>query len=150
VSRILVVDDDADIRRVLTSILVEEGHRVASAYDGQNAMEMLHQEMPDLVILDVMMPRLDGFDVLKQMKTQGIRDQTRVLLLTAKSSEHDWARGYKLGADLYLTKPFGIEELLEAVNSVLALPKDQLKEKRAAELSKAQLLSKLESIFDDV
>jgi two-component system alkaline phosphatase synthesis response regulator PhoP len=111
---------------------------------------MLREEMPDLVVLDVMMPKLDGFDVLKQMRTQGVRDTTKVLMLTARSAEHDWARGYKLGADAYLTKPFGIDELLQGIEAILTMTRSQLRERREQELSKAQLLSKLESLFEDV
>lgn len=148
-ARILVVDDDADIRRLLTSILIEEGHKVLVAQDGEMAIEMIREDAPDAMVLDLMMPRVDGFMVLRQMKALGLRDSTRVLVLTAKTSEHDWERGYKLGADHYLTKPFDIDELTEAIKKVLAMTNEQLKAKREAELGKAQLLSKLESLFED-
>ncbi len=148
-ARILVVDDDADIRRLLTSILVEDGHKVVVASDGEMALEVIRNEAPDLIVLDVMMPRVDGYMVLKQMKALGLRESSRVIMLTAKTSEHDWERGYKLGADHYLTKPFDMDELTEAVGRVLTMTKEQLRLKREQELGKAQLLSKLESLFED-
>src|SRR5688572_9753014 len=105
-ARILVVDDDPDIRRLLQVILVDEDHDVTCVNDGDAALESLSQEPPDLLVLDVMMPRKDGFMVLKEMRSTPARDTTKVLILTARTAEVDWVRGYKLGADQYLTKPF--------------------------------------------
>lgn len=147
-ARILIVDDTADMRQLLSSILVEEGHQVVVAADGVKALEMMQLHPPDLVVLDVMMPTKDGYTVLRDMKAMGLREMVKVLLLTAKNSEHDWLRGYKLGADHYLTKPFELDELVEAVEFVLATSKDALRERREQELGKAQLLARLESLFE--
>ena len=108
---------------------------------------MVKTHQPDLVVLDVMMPKMDGFMVLKQMRVAGLRESTRVLLLTAKASESDWVRGYKLGADSYLTKPFDPDELMNSVNELFTMTKDRLRERREEELHRAQMLSRLESIF---
>ena len=103
-AHILVVEDDPDIRRLITAIMGAGDHRVEIAEDGQKALDALNRELPDLVVLDVMMPLMDGFMVLKQMRVNGLREFTRVLLLTARTAESDWVRGFKLGADGYLTK----------------------------------------------
>lgn len=147
-ARILVVDDDPDIRRLLNVILVEEGHNVMSAPDGDKALEMVTAELPDLLVLDVMMPKKDGYTVLKEMKSAGIRESTKVLVLTARGAEADWLRGYKLGADQYLTKPFEMEELVAAIQDLLTMTKEELRARRQQELDRAQLLSRLESIFE--
>jgi DNA-binding response OmpR family regulator len=147
-ARILVVDDDPDIRRLLSVILLQEGHKVVSAEDGEKALKMIGDEPPDLVVLDVMMPRKDGYMVLKELKSTGMREATKVLVLTARTAEADWLRGYKLGADQYLTKPFENNELTDAVEGLLAMSKEQLRARRQQELDRAQLLSRLESLFE--
>jgi OmpR family response regulator RpaB len=149
VARILVTDDSSDIRHLLSAILVEEGHSVTTANDGAKAVEMMAEEAPELLVLDVMMPRLDGYGVLTSMQETGLLSEVKVLILTAKTSEADWARGYKLGADQYLTKPFGSDELLQSVTNLLETSKADLKVKTEEELDRAQLLSRLESIFTD-
>jgi DNA-binding response OmpR family regulator len=146
-ARILVVDDDSDLRRLLCNLLGEEGHAVQAAGDGQRAVEMVLNSPPELVVLDVMMPRMDGFQVLDSLRAARVPG-VKVLVLTARSSESDWAEGYRRGADHYLSKPFDPDEFCEAVDDILAMSKEQLKVKRLRELEKAQLLSQLESIFD--
>ena len=146
-ARILIVDDNADIRRLIATILGPTGHELFQAEDGERALQMVKTHQPDLVVLDVMMPKMDGFMVLKQMRVAGLRESTRVLLLTAKASESDWVRGYKLGADSYLTKPFDPDELMNSVNELFTMTKDRLRERREEELHRAQMLSRLESIF---
>lgn len=146
-ARILIVDDNADIRRLIGTILATGDHNLAYAEDGEKAIEIIKKATPDLVILDVMMPRMDGFMVLKQMRVAGLRESTKVLMLTAKASESDWVRGYKLGADSYLTKPFDPEELQDAVNELFSMSKERLRERREEELHRAQMLSRLETLF---
>ncbi|CAN5581337.1 N/A [soil metagenome] len=146
-ARILVVDDDPDIRRLLQVILVDQDHTVVSAADGDKALEVLSKEPPEVLILDIMMPRKDGFMVLKEMRSMPARDSTKVLILTARTAEIDWVRGYKLGADQYLTKPFENDEFVSAVETLLSMSKEQLRARRQQELDRAQLLSRLEAIF---
>jgi DNA-binding response OmpR family regulator len=147
-ARILIAEDNAEIRALVSSILIEEGHKVTVAQNGQQALDMMLEDAPDVLVLDIMMPQMDGYTVLKELKTSGIRDSMKILVLTAKTSESDWVRGYKLGADAYVTKPFDIDELTRHVAELLDMTKDQLRVRREQELDKAQLLSRLESIFD--
>jgi DNA-binding response OmpR family regulator len=147
VARILIVDDDPGIRTLVGAILGEGGHETDTAENGIKALEKIASETPDLVVLDVMMPRMDGFMVLKQMSIAGLRDATRVLLLTARTSEADWVRGYRLGADYFLSKPFDPDELTAAVQQLLALSSQELRRKREEELARSQILSRLESMF---
>jgi DNA-binding response OmpR family regulator len=127
---------------------VEEGHKVGVAQNGQQALDMLTDEPPDLLVLDIMMPQMDGYTVLKELRTSGVKDAMKILVLTAKTSESDWVRGYKLGADAYLTKPFDTDELINGIEDLLSSTKEQLRVRREKELDKAQLLSRLETIFD--
>ncbi len=147
-ARILIAEDNAEIRTLVSSILVEEGHKVGVAQNGQQALDMMQDDAPDVLVLDIMMPQMDGYSVLKELKSSGIKEQMKILILTAKTSESDWVRGYKLGADSYLTKPFDTDELINAIEDLLSSTKEQLRVRREAELDKAQLLSRLESIFD--
>ena len=147
-ARILIAEDNAEIRALISSILVEEGHKVSVATNGQQALDLMMEDAPDVLILDIMMPQMDGYTVLKEIKSSGIRESMKILVLTAKTSESDWVRGYKLGADAYITKPFDIDELTGQVEELLSMTKDQLRLRREQELDKAQLLSRLESIFD--
>ena len=148
-ARILITDDSADIRQLLSALMVEEGHKVLVASDGMKALEVIDTELPDLMILDVMMPNLDGYGVLREMNERNVTSDVKILILTAKTAEADWVRGYKLGADQYLTKPFGSDELIESVNDLLATSKDDLRKRTEEELDRAQILSRLESIFQD-
>lgn len=147
-ARILVAEDNAEIRALVSSILAEAGHKVTVAQNGRQALDLMAGEAPELLVLDIMMPQVDGYTVLKEIKSSGARDSMKILVLTAKTSESDWVRGYKLGADAYITKPFDIDELMNQVEELLGMTKDQLRARREQELDKAQLLSRLESIFD--
>jgi DNA-binding response OmpR family regulator len=147
-ARILIVDDDDDLRLIIKTILADEGHTAVEATSGRQALQMMGKQLPDICVLDVMMPSLDGFSVLKEMKAKGFKKTVKVLILTAKSSETDWVKGYRLGADMYLTKPFDPDELSEAINSLARRDLEDLRVSRQKELEKAELLSRVESIFD--
>lgn len=144
---ILVVDDSEEIRFLLQTMLETQGYRVTTASDGSKALDVLAEEQFHLVVLDVMMPMKDGYTVLKEMRQGGLRESTRVLMLTAKATDADWARGYSLGVDDYLTKPFEVDELLESVRKVLEMTKDQLRSRREEELDRARILSRLQSLL---
>ena len=116
-ARILVVEDNEDLAFGLRTNLEIEGHEVAVAHDGREGLERALQTPPDLVILDLMLPGLDGFRVLRELRKRD--PATPVLVLTARGEEADKVRGLRLGADDYVTKPFGLLELLARVEALL-------------------------------
>jgi two-component system OmpR family response regulator len=109
-AKILVVDDEAGVREMLTDALRMQGYQAASAVDGQAALREIHDGDFDLVITDVNMPKVNGFELLERMRTMG--NETPVILLTARGDRADVAVGFRAGADDYVTKPFGLEELM--------------------------------------
>jgi two-component system, OmpR family, response regulator MprA len=115
--RVLVVDDDPDVREAVETALELDGHRVTTAIDGLGALKRLGQAEFDAVVLDVLMPNLDGFEVCRRLRASG--NLTPVLILTARDSQEDTIRGLDLGADDYLVKPFGLAELLARVRALL-------------------------------
>lgn len=118
--RILVVEDERDFNRILTNRLKAEYYSVDSCFDGQEALDYLAAAQYDVVILDIMMPILDGITVLKKMRQNGCA--TPVLLLTAKDSIEDRVQGLDAGANDYLIKPFAFEELLARIRVLLRRP----------------------------
>jgi DNA-binding response OmpR family regulator len=114
--KILVADDEAGIRDVVGGYLVAEGYDVAFARDGVEALAMARAHEPDLVVLDVMMPELDGVEVLRQLRTES---DVYVIMLTAKADEVDKIIGLSVGADDYLAKPFSPRELVARIKAVL-------------------------------
>ena len=111
--RILFAEDERNLNRIISKKLTEEGYSVDSCYDGETALEYLHSAEYDGVILDVMMPKRDGFSVLAQMREQGM--ETPVLFLTARDAIGDRVQGLDMGANDYLVKPFSMEELMARV-----------------------------------
>ena len=115
--KLLLVEDEADLNRSLTKLLKKEHFSVDSAFDGEEALEFLEMVDYDLIILDIMMPRMDGFAFLEKIRQAG--KQVIVLVLTARDSLEDKIRGLDLGADDYLVKPFEFEELLARLRALL-------------------------------
>jgi two-component system, OmpR family, alkaline phosphatase synthesis response regulator PhoP len=115
--RILVVEDNGALAEGLAYNLRHEGHDVRIAEDGESGLADARQWAPDLVILDLMLPRLDGYGVLAAMREE--RNGAPVIILSARSEEADKVRGFRLDADQYVTKPFGVLEILERVRSLL-------------------------------
>ena len=116
-SRILLIEDNRDLAFGLRNNLEIEGYEVAQAEDGRTGLRVFAESRPDLVILDLMLPELDGFRVLRALRREG--HSTPVLLLTARGEEADKVRGLRMGADDYVTKPFGLLELLARVEALL-------------------------------
>jgi DNA-binding response OmpR family regulator len=114
---ILLVDDEPSIVQLARMYFERDGFRVLETGDGQSAMEMIEKHKPALVVLDVMLPKLDGFDVCRSLRSHG--DQTPVILLTARDEDIDKILGLELGADDYLTKPFNPRELIARVKAIL-------------------------------
>ncbi|HAA89322.1 MAG: Alkaline phosphatase synthesis transcriptional regulatory protein phoP [Thermoanaerobacterales bacterium 50_218] len=115
--RIMVVDDEEALVRLLTHNLRKEGYEVIAAYDGLQALELIKKEKPDLVILDLMLPGIDGLELCRQLRRQNI--DIPIIMLTAKDDEIDKVVGLELGADDYVTKPFSIRELMARVKAIL-------------------------------
>jgi twitching motility two-component system response regulator PilG len=113
--RILIVDDSSTIRRSAETMLTAEGYDVVTAEDGFDALSMVARHNPDLIFVDIMMPRLDGYKTCAIIKNNEQYRATPVVMLTSKDGLFDQARGRVVGSDLYLTKPFTKEELLAAV-----------------------------------
>ena len=114
--RILVVDDEDNLRTMLVAALKYEGYEVAQAEDGAAGLRAARETKPDLIVLDVMMPNLDGFGVVKRLREAG--DRTPVIFLTARDAPEDRVTGLNLGGDDYLPKPFSLEELVARVEAV--------------------------------
>ena len=114
--RILVVDDELSVQKLLTYPLRKEGYDVVAAVDGHEALDRLREGNFDLVVLDVMLPKLNGFDVCRQIRS---RSTVPIIMLTAKTEEIDKVLGLELGADDYITKPFSVREFRSRVKAVL-------------------------------
>jgi DNA-binding response OmpR family regulator len=127
---ILVVDDKANIRRLLQDYLAEQGYRVLVAENGREALYVARAEKPDLILLDIMMPEMDGYEF---MRTYRQEKGTPVILLTAKLDETDKVIGLELGADDYVTKPFGMRELVARMRAVLRRANGGVQEKPTLE-----------------
>lgn len=118
-SKILVVDDEAVLLETLAYNLEQAGYQVITAADGASALEMVHREKPDLMILDLMLPVIDGLEVCRQLRREDSTSGLLILMLTAKSEEIDKVVGLEVGADDYVTKPFSRHELLARVKALL-------------------------------
>jgi DNA-binding response OmpR family regulator len=116
---ILIADDEPNILISLEFLMTREGYDVKIAKDGQEAIEAIEAYHPALVLLDVMMPRKNGFDVCQEVRAREDLQGTRIMMLTAKGRDTDVAKGMALGADAYMTKPFSTKELLDKVREML-------------------------------
>ena len=137
--KILVVDDDANICELLRLYLTKEGYQVTTAGDGEEGLEKFNQIKPDMVLLDVMMPRMDGLEVCRRIRKAG---NTPVMMLTAKGETFDKVLGLELGADDYMVKPFDAKEVVARVKAVLR--RTQGKNDNAEESKKVVTYDKLE------
>jgi two-component system alkaline phosphatase synthesis response regulator PhoP len=116
--KILAVDDERHIVRLVQVNLEREGYKVVTAFDGKEALEKVDSENPDLVVLDVMMPYMDGFEVLQTLRKNPSTRELPVIMLTAKAQDADVFRGWQSGVDCYLTKPFNPKELITFVKRI--------------------------------
>jgi two-component system alkaline phosphatase synthesis response regulator PhoP len=117
--RILVVDDDPDIVRLLRAYLEQASYQVLVAYDGETALHILRRERPDLVLLDLMLPDRDGWEVTRIVRGDSALAATPILMLTARVGDQDKIAGLELGADDYITKPFNLREVMARIRAVL-------------------------------
>ena len=117
--KILVADDEPNIVISIEYLMKREGYTVLVARDGQEALDMIARDRPDLVLLDVMMPKKSGFEVCQAVRASEELQSTKILMLTAKGRDTDVAKGLALGADAYMTKPFSTRELVQKVAEML-------------------------------
>ncbi|NJK34163.1 MAG: response regulator [Oscillatoriales cyanobacterium SM2_2_1] len=124
-SKILIVDDEPHIRMLLEQTLEEledEGVEIFTAENGEEALSAIQEEHPNLVFLDVMMPKMNGFDVCHAVKRELRLPEIFIIMLTAKGQEFDRVRGEEVGADIYMTKPFDPDEILDKAYEILNIP----------------------------
>lgn len=113
--KVLVVDDEPNILMSLEFLMRKNGYEVFIARNGAEAIELVKQQQPDVLVLDIMMPEVDGYEVCRYIRQQESLKGTKVIFLSAKSKEADIEKGYAAGADLYLTKPFSTRELMQRI-----------------------------------
>ena len=117
--KILIVDDEADIIEILQFVLESNGYECITAFDGEEGLKLAREANPDLIILDVMMPKMNGYKISRLLKYDAKYKNIPILMLTARSQDTDKALGEETGADEYITKPFQIENIVETVNKYL-------------------------------
>jgi len=120
IKTILVAEDDPETRLILQQGLVRAGYRVIIAEDGEQALERFREYKPDLVLLDVEMPRLNGWEVLERLKSGWRSRKVPVMMVTGKTSDEDKIKGYEMGVDYYVTKPFNIQRLLPIIRNLVS------------------------------
>lgn len=118
--KVLVVDDDEHILRSLAQYLELEEFSVRTASGGAEALALVEEEKPDLMVLDVMMPEMDGFEVLENLRRNPETEKLPVIMLTARDQHGDVLKGYQMGVSSYMVKPFNLDELVEVINQVFA------------------------------
>lgn len=125
-ARVLIVEDEESILLSLEFLLTKEGYAVTTARDGEVALRALEAQAPDLVLLDVMLPLVDGFELCRLIRANPALRNTRIMLVTARGREAEVTRGLALGADAYLTKPFSTHDLMDRIRALLkgAAPPD--------------------------
>ena len=122
--KILVVDDEPTIVRLMEFILARQGHEMLIAVNGEEALQKIRAHQPDLVLLDIMMPRIDGYEVAQQLRANPETASLPIIMLSAKAQEEDIRRGAEVGVDDYVTKPFSPEHLVQVVTEHLQRLKD--------------------------
>ncbi|MGQ9476059.1 MAG: response regulator transcription factor [Actinomycetota bacterium] len=134
--RVLVVDDDPMVTRLVRINLELENFEVEEAWDGRTAMRMMRENRPDLLVLDIMMPQMDGWEMLKMIREDDQLRDLPVVVLTAKVQEEDIARGWRMGADGYIVKPFNPVILADSLRKVLEASPDERLALRAKEIER--------------
>jgi DNA-binding response OmpR family regulator len=133
-SRILIVDDDPMVTRLVRINLELENFEVVEVWDGKSALEAIKNDRPDLVLLDIMMPQIDGWEILKRLRADPSMRDLPIVLLTAKVQEEDIARGWNMGADGYILKPFNPVNLAESLREILSASTEERETRRRKEM----------------
>ncbi len=118
-AKVLIVDDEPNIALAIEFLMQQQGYQTQKAHDGRQALAALAHFQPDLIILDVMMPHMDGLELAHEVRKQAALSDTQIIFLTAKGTQRDKMDGYSAGGDLYLTKPFDNQELVRKVEELL-------------------------------
>jgi DNA-binding response OmpR family regulator len=134
--RVLVVDDDPMVTRLVRINLELEDFNVEEVWDGKTAMKALKDNTPDMLVLDIMMPRMDGWEVLKKVREDAELKELPVVILTAKVQDEDIARGWRMGADGYIVKPFNPVNLADSLRKVLSASPEERLAKRNDEITR--------------
>lgn len=145
--RVLIVDDDPDILRLVTYNLNQAGFDTSSAATGRDALEAVHKNSPDLIILDVMLPDVDGLEVCRTLRNQENTRRIPILMLTARGEEIDRVVGFELGADDYVMKPFSTRELVLRVKSILRRVNDDRTESETVRFGDIQIYPERRQCF---
>src|SRR2546423_15302782 len=143
---LLVVDDDPLIAGMLRMVLEAEGYEVAHAEDGRAALEILAGDPPACMVLDMMMPHVNGYGVLEKLREQG-KAKTRVVMLTCCSAEEDVRKAFNLGADDYLTKPVDVDHLLNTVRDLLSMDLDAVEARRHEVEDEAEMARRVDTVL---
>ncbi len=118
--RILIVDDEPNIVLALELLMKKEGYEVHTVADGERAVQAAKEIRPDLILLDIMMPKMDGYEVCQSLRSDALLKDVSIIMLTAKGREVEREKGLALGADLYITKPFSTRQVVTTVREILA------------------------------
>jgi DNA-binding response OmpR family regulator len=135
-AKIMIVDDDESIVNLLTTILEVEGFQTIEAQNGREALERLRREDPDLILLDIMMPEMDGYEFLSCLRSNPSTQHLPVIMVTAKSGKMDILRGWRSGADEYITKPFEPSVLINTIKSLIGKSITQRRKEREGRIEK--------------
>ena len=124
VKTVLMVDDEANARKIAKLILEREGYRTLTASNGEEGLILAKVEQPDVILLDIMMPKMSGYDMLKRLPEDQDTLQIPVIMVTARGTEHDIATSFRLGAIFHLQKPYEMKDLLQKIQVALRLPEE--------------------------
>jgi len=133
--KILIVDDDATMMRLLATILEIEGYQALEAFSGIEALKMIAKDIPDLILLDIMMPEIDGLEVLEKLRLGSATKNLPIIMLTARVEEDDIYEGWRRGADEYVTKPFDPKALIGIIKTVLSRSVDERLQERERKIT---------------
>ena len=145
-AKVLVVDDEPAIRLLLQAILAQEGHDVDTAADGVEALAAVRGELPDVVLLDLAMPNMDGWHFLEELRTLGLRSRVRIIIVSATSDEVALERGHAEGVRELIAKPFDATAIVKAVEAVVQEPAEEILARREHPEDLARLIDKLQSL----
>jgi len=134
--RVLVVDDDPMVTRLVRINLELEGFEVIEAWDGNTALGLIEENPPDLLLLDIMMPHMDGWEILRRLRADPDMDRLPIVLLTARVQDNDMSRGWRMGADGYITKPFNPVNLADSLREVIRSTPEEREDRRRREIAR--------------